>query len=86
MGTDKNEILASTRSRIPWRAIGLLVVIGAVFSVGLVYRDQLEPALVWVEKHIEALGPWGPLAYVLIYTAQLQNVKSRFRIVQGHER
>jgi len=67
MDTDKNEIVASTRSRIPWRAIGLLVVISAVFSVGLAYRDQFEPALTWLEQHIEALGPWGPLAYVLIY-------------------
>ncbi len=67
MDTDKNEDLASNRSRIPWRAIGLLVVIGVVFSVGLAYRDQLEPALAWIEQRIERLGPWGPLAYVLIY-------------------
>ena len=67
MGTDKNQITGSMRSRVPWRAIGLLIVIGVVFSVGLAYREQLEPALAWLEQHIEALGPWGPLAYVLIY-------------------
>ncbi len=67
MDADKNADLASNRSRIPFRAIGLLLVIGVVFSIGLAYRDQLVPALAWVEQHIEALGPWGPLAYVLIY-------------------
>ncbi len=67
MDADKNANLASNRSRIPWRAIALLLVIGVVFSVGLAYRAQLQPALAWLEQHIEVLGPWGPLAYVLIY-------------------
>jgi len=67
MDAGKNEEHPTTPARIPWRAISLLVVIGVVFSMGLAYRDQLEPALAWLEQHIEALGPWGPLAYVLIY-------------------
>lgn len=67
MGTDENEDQTAMHRRIPWRAIGLLAVIIAVFVVGLVYRDQFEPALFWLEQRIEALGPWGPLAYVLIY-------------------
>ena len=62
MTTDTADGSTPMRSRIPFRPIGLLVVIGVVFSVGLAYRAQLQPALTWLEQHIETLGPWEPLA------------------------
>ena len=67
MTTDTADDSTPMRSRIPWRAIGLLAVIGVIFGLGLANRAQLQPALAWLEQHIEALGPWGPLAYALIY-------------------
>ncbi len=67
MSTDTNQITGSMRSRVPWRAIGLLVVVGIAIGLGLTFRQELQPVLEWVEQTIQSMGPWGPLAYVMIY-------------------
>ncbi len=67
MGTDTNQITGSMRSRVPWRAIGLLVVVGIAIGLGFAFRQELQPVLEWVEETIQSMGPWGPLAYALIY-------------------
>ncbi len=67
MSTDTNQITRSMRSRIPWRAIGLLGVVGIAIGLGLTFRQELQPVLEWVEQTIQSMGSWGPPAYVMIY-------------------
>ena len=67
MSTDTKQITGSMRSRVPWRAIGLLVVVGLAIGLGFAFRQELQPVLEWVQQTIQSMGPWGPLAYVMIY-------------------
>ena len=67
MTTDTADGSTPMRSRIPWRPIGLLVVVGLAIGLGFAFRQELQPVLEWVEQTIHSMGPWGPVAYVIIY-------------------
>jgi uncharacterized membrane protein YdjX (TVP38/TMEM64 family) len=51
------------RSLLPRLLLGLLLVAGAAWLA--LHRAQLDPAL--IENAMRSLGPWGPLAYVMLF-------------------
>lgn len=63
--TDRSPLSRATPP--PWRAVVLLATVSVIFVCGLAFREQLHPAVAWLQEKIESLGPWAPVAYVALF-------------------
>ncbi len=63
--TDRSPLSRATPP--PWRAVVLLATVSVIFVCGLAFREQLHPAVTWLQEKIESIGPWAPVAYVALF-------------------
>lgn len=63
-----------TISRAQSRVIAMIVGVLAVFLLSMALIERLIPQLsdpLWVRRQILAFGPWAPVAFILVQTAQV---------------
>src|SRR5262245_6403396 len=63
MTTNLNAQRAYWKWILVLAGISALLILMVVFKVPLFLRDQLRNVLAW----IQAIGPWGPLLFILVY-------------------